>query len=406
MENTLYNSLFFIAFIFYSLSAMKRILAIISTILTCSLASAQSVDVYHSSILSSYSADELEDIAFEHEATGSTVSIHKAGEEPLRITTDNVAGIHFSDRPVDTCTKYADGVPAQVVFSCIEVNNTNPLQHLNFHLRKSNKNLFDAVILFSSNINFSKKEDVVYIHNNENVQPVLNNWEHYIKPLKERGIKVLLSLLGNHDGSGLANLDEQRAKLFAQAIADTLDKYALDGVFFDDEYSEYNKGLSGQGYQGFLASPSYEAASRLAYETKQAIGDKWLVLYKYGYYNMAVSIDGKKPGDYVDYVLTDYNQSAAGFKTQYPGVDDRQIGCYSVNINGYYNKKNVKNLRTGKYGAFMIYNLDQTAYDFLYSKQMTLEDFSDYLFDDELEVTETYYYKDWKTIDELKEPVR
>ena len=54
----------------------------------------------------------------------------------------------------------------------------------------------------------------------------------------------------------------------------------------------------------------------------------------------------------------------------------------------------------------MIYNLDQTAYDFSYSKQMTLEDFSDYLFDDELEVTETYYYKDWKTIDELKEPVR
>ena len=64
-------------------------------------------------------------------------------------------------------------------------------------------------------------------------------------------------------------------------------------MFFDDEYSEYNKGLKGQGYKGFLDNPSYEAASRLAYETKKAIGDKWLVLYKYGHYNMT----GRNPAN-------------------------------------------------------------------------------------------------------------
>ena len=385
---------------------MKRILTLLTTLVACCFGYAQSVDVHHSGILSSYSADELQEISLEHDATGSTVSILKYGETPLRTDAANVTAISFSDQPVDASTKYADGEPAQVVFSCIEVNNTNPLQHLNFHLKKSNKNLFDAVILFSSNINFSKKEDVVYIHNNENVQPILTNWEHYIKPLKDRGIKVLLSILGNHDGSGLANLDDERAQQFAKAIADTLDKYDLDGVFFDDEYSEYNKGLKGQGYKGFLDNPSYEAASRLAYETKKAIGDKWLVLYKYGHYNMAVSVDGKKPGEYVDFVLTDYNQSAAGMTTQYPGVKNSQVGCYSVDINGYTNKSNVKKLRTGKYGAFMIYNLDQTAYDFSYSKVINLEDFGKYLFDDELKVEEALYYKDWTPIEDLREPNR
>ena len=385
---------------------MKRILTLLTTLVACCFGYAQSVDVHHSGILSSYSADELQEISLEHDATGSTVSILKYGETPLRTDAANVTAISFSDQPVDASTKYADGEPAQVVFSCIEVNNTNPLQHLNFHLKKSNKNLFDAVILFSSNINFSKKEDVVYIHNNENVQPILNHWEHYIKPLKDRGIKVLLSILGNYDGSGLANLSDERAKLFAQAIADTLQKYDLDGVFFDDEYSDYNKNLAGQGYKGFFSTASYDAASRLAYETKQAIGDKWLVLYKYGSYSKAVSVDGKKPGEYVDYVLTDYNVSGAGMNLQYPGVENSQVGCYSVNINGYYNKSNIKKLRSEKYGAFMIYNLDQTAYDFSYSKLINLESFVDYLFDDELEVTETLYRKDWEPIEELKEPNR
>ena len=91
---------------------------------------------------------------------------------------------------------------------------------------------------------------------------------------------------------------------------------------------------------------------------------------------------------------------------QYPGVENSQVGCYSVNINGYYNKSNIKKLRSEKYGAFMIYNLDQTAYDFSYSKLINLESFVDYLFDDELEVTETLYRKDWEPIEELKEPNR
>ena len=384
---------------------MKRSLTLFLAFCAFIMASAQSVDVYHSGILSSYSYTELTDISLNASETSTQLVVNKTGN-PLTVDADQVKSIEFSDQPVDACTKYADDKPAQVVFSCIEVNNVNPLQHLNFKLEKSNKYYFDAVILFSSNINFSKKEDVVYIHNNENVQPILNNWEHYIKPLKDRGIKVLLSILGNHDGSGLANLDDERAQQFAKAIADTLDKYDLDGVFFDDEYSEYNRGLKGQGYKGFLDNPSYEAASRLAYETKKAIGDKWLVLYKYGHYNMAVSVDGKKPGEYVDYVLTDYNQSAAGMTTQYPGVKNSQVGCYSVDINGYTNKSNVKKLRTGKYGAFMIYNLDQTAYDFSYSKVINLEDFGKYLFDDELKVEEALYYKDWTPIEDLREPNR
>ena len=54
----------------------------------------------------------------------------------------------------------------------------------------------------------------------------------------------------------------------------------------------------------------------------------------------------------------------------------------------------------------MIYNLDQTAYDFSYSKVINLEDFGKYLFDDELKVEEALYYKDWTPIEDLREPNR
>ena len=58
---------------------MKRILTLLTTLVACCFGYAQSVDVHHSGILSSYSADELQEISLEHDATGSTVSILTMG---------------------------------------------------------------------------------------------------------------------------------------------------------------------------------------------------------------------------------------------------------------------------------------------------------------------------------------
>lgn len=123
------------------------------------------------------------------------------------------------------------------IISCMEVNDTNPLNNLSITLKNSGKPLVDMVILFSSNINYNEQLGKVMITHNPNVTHILENKDKYLKPLRDRGIKVILSILGNHDKSGVANLDGEAAKAFAQEIAATCKAYDLDGVFFDDEYS-------------------------------------------------------------------------------------------------------------------------------------------------------------------------
>lgn len=385
---------------------MKHILTLIALIIGTLGAAAQSININHSGIQTTYDAEEVASFGFSQE--GSVISVNRNDGNALSLKTADVTSIESTMAPADYFTKYADGEPAQVVFSCIEVNNTNPLQTQNFRLEKANKYLFDAVILFSSNINFSKRDNEVYIHNNDNVQAILNNWDHYIKPLKDKGIKVLLSLLGNHDGSGLANMSDDRCRDFARAIADTLDKYQLDGVFFDDEYSEYNKDLAAQGFAGFQNRGSSACASRLAYETKKAIGDRWVVPYKYGSFNSLNEIDGVKPGQYIDYVLTDYGVVGtwSANEAAYPGATKRQYGVSSVNMSGYTNMTFLKKNRTEKYGALMIYNLDQTSPYYGYTYEDTLIKVVKNLFDDNLVVDPTLYGKDWKPVEGLSEPNR
>ena len=160
-------------------------------------------------------------------------------------------------------TKYvrdADGnlVPGMKIFSCMEVNDANPLNNICFTLKSSGKPLVDAVILFSSNINYNAETGRVYVYNNENNQAIFDMREKYLKPLKERGIKVILSILGNHDRSGVANLSDEAARDFAQECKAVCDAYDLDGVFLDDEYSSYQTPVP----PGFVA-PSYAACSRM-----------------------------------------------------------------------------------------------------------------------------------------------
>lgn len=355
----------------------------------------------------SFDASEVNNISLE---TPGKVIVNRASAGSVEFSSSAVSSIGFSDAPADKARKYMDNEPAQVLFNCIEVNNTNPLQTQNFRLKTSDKYFFDAVILFSSNINFSKKENVVYIHNNDNVQAILNHYDHYIKPLKDKGIKVILSILGNHDGSGLANMDDTRCRLFAKAIADTLDKYNLDGVFFDDEYSDYySNDLNAMGFKGFQNYPSTACASRLAYETKKAIGDRWVIPYKYGAFNALAPVDGVNPAEFVDYVLLDYNQWPMWTSAQsaYPGIEKSQWGAGSINLSGYTNWTNHRqNARTAGYGALMLYNLDQTAASFSYSYQDTMEKVANYYFNDELVVDNTRYTKDWTPVKGLETPNR
>ena len=71
------------------------------------------------------------------------------------------------------------------------------------------------------------------------MQALLDNSEELLQPLRKKGIKVLLDILGNHDQAGLAGLTDYGCEQFGRELAQICLDYKLDGVGFDDEYSTY-----------------------------------------------------------------------------------------------------------------------------------------------------------------------
>jgi len=293
-------------------------------------------------------------------------------------------------------TKYvkdAEGnmVPGIKIFSCMEVNDTNPLNNICFTLKSNGKPLVDAVILFSSNINYNAETGRVYVYNNENNQAIFDMREKYLKPLKDRGIKVILSILGNHDRSGVANLGDVAARQFAQECKALCDAYDLDGVFLDDEYSSYQNPVPA----GFV-SPSYAACSRLYYELKRAMPDRWTVAYGYGRTQYLTEIDGKICGEYLDYALADYGSTVND--GMYPGLPKSGMGIRSSEYNQgrfYTQQSYLESMRAEGYGAYMIFAMDPNRNN-VNSQIASMQNLAKYLYDDELVVDYNFYKKDWR----------
>lgn len=368
--------------------------------LSLSAAFAQSITINYGN-QAAFNTSDVKTFRFAN--SNNDLRLTKANNTAVTYPVKEITSVEFSNEPANLVQKYADGEPAPIVFNCLEVNNVNPLVTLNYTLKKTGKYLFDAVVLFSSNINYSQKEDVVYLHNNENVEPILLHADKYIKPLKEKGIKVLLSILGNHDCSGICNLGPERSKAFAQAIADTCAKYNLDGVFFDDEYSNY--GTQGTA-KGFVQN-SYSAASRFIYDVKQAIGpDRWTVVYRWGGITSLVAVDGHNPGEYLDFVLSNYNVNTDQARF-YPGITKAQQGVNSISMNSPWSvESNMQFVRKQKYGALLVYNLTPYNSSYASTQKPALDAIAKTLYDDEIVYGTGDYRKDWKTMDWLREPNR
>jgi hypothetical protein len=129
----------------------------------------------------------------------------------------------------------------------IEVNDHNPLNAGNYILEDGTF-LFDYVILFAANIrnrNCALETDAAHgcteqgphVHLNENVRYILENRQKYIVPLQEKGIKVLLGLLGDHDGIGFGTMSPEEREIFITDVKKDVEDYGLDGVDFDDEWA-------------------------------------------------------------------------------------------------------------------------------------------------------------------------
>lgn len=282
------------------------------------------------------------------------------------------------------------------VFSIIEANNVNPLMHLAFNLKNSGKPLFDHVVLFSSNINYNATTGRVYINHNENLTHILENRDKYIKPLQDRGIKVSLSLLGNHDISGIANLSDETIKYFAQEIKKTCEIYGLDGVFYDDEYSAYSYWDIPPGF----VSPSNQRVAKLMYEVKRIMPNTISMAYVYsrtGNFSGSNGIPDVQASEYVDYGIHDYGGSFA-LDSRYPGLPKSGWIMRSSEhaLNRYQTLTGLRTIRTNNEGGTMVFSLDPHASNFTSRQMPNLNNIASAFYDDEVIYDETKSpKKDW-----------
>ena len=235
----------------------------------------------------------------------------------------------------------------QIVISCQETNDANPLHNLCYTLKESGKYVIDQVVLFSGNINYNVETGEVYNFNNENITHVLENRDKYIKPLQEKGMKVILGILCNHDRACCAYLNDENCKKFALELKAKLDAYGLDGVFFDDEY------CSRGDYPGFSKTNNF---ARLAYECKKAMPDKLVEAYVYSGTRSAAQIDGVQG---VDYGIQDY-LNYSDLSGSYPGMaKSGMIQASSEFARGSIISENTaRRIVTDGYGGTMIFSLN------------------------------------------------
>src|SRR4051812_49199763 len=145
-----------------------------------------------------------------------------------------------------TLSTNAIGVAGPKGVCYVEVNN-NDIRNVGKYKLSTGQQLFDIAIIFAANINHNTSTKKAVLYFNPQVTNVLSNRNTYVKPLQDKGIKVLLSILGNHQGAGITNFPSQAAATeFAQQLSNAVTTYGLDGIDFDDEYADYGTNGTGQ----------------------------------------------------------------------------------------------------------------------------------------------------------------
>ena len=132
---------------------------------------------------------------------------------------------------------YGDKTPKVMMY--IEVNDTNPLNTMLY--RMNGEPFIDITTIFAANIRANGSEPALWL--NDNVTQLLipspatsttTGHYKYVQPIRQDGGKVLLTILGDHQGVGVANLTAANQAKFAKILTWAVEEYGLDGIDFDD----------------------------------------------------------------------------------------------------------------------------------------------------------------------------
>jgi hypothetical protein len=260
-------------------------------------------------------------------------------------------GVGHGAQPHATPTKSG---PTSIAY--VEVNN-DELANVGRYTLANGANAFDVAIIFAANINYENGKAV--LANNENVQATLDDAATQIRPLQAKGIKVSLSILGNHQGAGIANFPTEAAAAdFASQVTATVTKYGLDGVDLDDEYSDY--GANG------TPQPNQQSIGWLISALRADMPGKLISFYDIGPASTALSSSSSTIGSKLDYAWNPYYGTYSA--PSIPGLPKSKLSAAAVDIQNTPQATAVSLAQRTKadgYGVFMTYNLpggDQSAY--------------------------------------------
>jgi len=235
------------------------------------------------------------------------------------------------------------------IFCYFEVNDTNPLNVLAWEM-EDGRLLIDYLVLFAYNIKYDADKGEVYCFANPQCQYILDNYDQVIKPLRDRGVKVIVGLLGSSGPAGLAQLSDLGAKKFAANLASICYGYGFDGLNFDDEYSG-----APDTSNPLFTGRSTAAGNRLIYECKQAMPDLLMTSYQYGSCVGNGAVDGHQPGEYLDITVGDYGRRAVA----YGGMSNSQCSYQSSEFalgRALPSAGELANFKNSDYGYWMIFS--------------------------------------------------
>ena len=308
----------------------------------------------------------------------------------------------------------------------LEVNDVNPLSLLEVKFTDGSL-FFDAVALFSSNIQYNKELGQVELYNNPNVQALLEGYETYIKPLQDAGIEVYLSILCNHTPAWLSNLRPETAKLFAAQVAAAINSYHLDGVLLDDEH----KGTYGADEYTELFYPyngNYLAFenqySEFGYILKQTLKEQCAGNPKVVFYQVNDvewhDYNGTPVNQFLDLLIPDHNGTTAQYygprnmnlakeNMAYVSWNCRTYGNQATqDLPSLSNRAIANSLSEGNWVGWYNLNLDPTSgegyFNWKNNTVRLMQLYAYYAFDGAEIATPTGYYK--KTGDGSYDPNR
>jgi hypothetical protein len=232
----------------------------------------------------------------------------------------------------------------------VEVNN-NDIRNVGNYTLSTGQQLFDIAIIFAANINYNTTTQKAELFFNPQVTNVLNNKATYIQTLQAKGIKVLLSILGNHQGAGISNFPTQAAANdFAQLLSNAVTTYGLDGIDFDDEYADYGNNGTGQ--------PNSSSFVYLVTALRDLMPTKIISFYYYGPAASRLSFNGVTVGSKVDY---SWNAIYGTYSVpNVPGLAASNLGPAAIDIQST-SSSTAASLATqtvnNNYGIYLYYNL-------------------------------------------------